>query len=334
MNRKAHIFSRLLLTLVAAGSGAALSACFYEYPVPSSAGLIGEDPGAVTANVEVAYELSWEEMIHYATKASSGQHRIIIEVRDEDKILTSHTRYLRDEEFYSGSSRHNVTFAATPGRYKIAVWYDRTDDEGAHSFSADNLSNIFVSRFSSTDATLYSCAYGNDILDLQDISGASSTIRIEKKIILAQPGARFEVVATDVQQFIAEQKAALLQGDKFNVSLHFGNYSLSTFNAHSGSPIPDGKVYTLSGRMRLPFDDYTELKIAEGFLFCDSDNSVDMKIRVINSVLSTVSETDFFSFPVKKGYNTVIYGDFLTHHVDGAFSIDHIWQEDIVIDVD
>ena len=85
--------------------------------------------------------------------------------------------------------------------------------------------------------------------------------------------------------------------------------------------------------MRLPFAEYDELKIAEGFLFCDNDSETSIQLSVLNSALVTVSRTEYFTFPIKRGYITTVRGDFLTHSLNGIFTVDHIWGGEIIIEI-
>ena len=105
------------------------------------------------------------------------------------------------------------------------------------------------------------------------------------------------------------------------------------YDVYAGWMVYKGASIDLTGWMRLPFAEYTELKIAEGFLFCREQDTVNVKLSVLNSAMVTVSQTDYFSFPIRRGYITVVTGNFLTHPIDGIFSIDNIWDEDIVIEI-
>lgn len=316
-----------------------MQSCFYEYPSASKgyAPGIGEDPTTVDAFLEVAFEIDWGEMIHVvdfnqdSRAATLRRHRIVIEVLDKNDKVCHDVEYLSDEEFAHGILRHRLSVPLAARNYDIAVWYDRQDDNGIHSFSADNLSRVKLTNTSTTDADLMRCAYASHNLDLRDYNVEEET-SVASHIELDHPGARFEIIATDIQQFITDQKEALLQDDSFTAHLSFRSM-ISSFNIYSGEVIWEDENFNISGRMRLPFAEYDELKIAEGFVFCGNQDEVSVTLSVKNSALVTVTQTDVFSFPVKRGYVTKVTGDFLTNSIDGLFSIDNVWDGIIEIEI-
>lgn len=336
MKKHSFIFRLLGLILLLTG----MQSCIYDYPHASrghSPG-IGEDPTTVDAYIDVDFDISWESMLHnvnldYETKAATQRpHRIIIEVLDGDMVLCHDVEYLNANEFANGRLLHRLSVPLEAKVYQIAAWYDRQDENGKHSFSADDLSKIGLINTSTTNVEDMQCAYARDTIDLMDY-GVSEEISITKTLSMKHSGARFEIVATDVNQFIADNREALFQDDKFTVHLYFSYGTSSSFNTYSESIRIEEETLHLSGRMRLPFAEYDELKIAEGFLFCQDQDEITAKLSVTNSALVTVAQTKEFNFPVKRGYITIISGDFLTNSVDGVFSVDNLWDDEIIIEI-
>lgn len=317
-----------------------LQSCIHEYPVATKSPFPGEgdDPTSVNALIEVSFSLSWEKLLHtvdFFTKADGREdhsNRFVIEVIKDGSIVCHDVAYLSDDEYSLGKLTHKLSVPLGAKDYKIGVWHDRQDENGDYPYETEDLSYVTLNRFSTTEPEAMQCAFATEQLDLSDYDVKEETI-VTKYIELDHPGARFEIVATDVQRFISEQKEALLQGDSFSTQLFFSNGTASSFNIHSGRLIygPDNVV--LSGRMRLPFDDYEELVIAEGFLFCNDEDEVTVKMNIRNSALVTVSSTDTFTFPVKRGHITVVSGEFLTHPIDGVFSVNHLWDGEIVFEI-
>lgn len=288
--------------------------------------------------LEVSFDISWQNILHkveFSTKASHVErHRFIIEVAKENQIISRETKLITEDEFATGLLRYRLQKPLEATNYTISVWYDKLDDEGNPVFIVDDLNTVELNNFSTTDADALRCAFVCEELDLREYASSKDNKNMVKELTLNHPGARFEIIATDVQEFITLQKAALNQGDKFNVRLEFVSSYHNLFNVNQGKPVQNNQTLILSGWMRLPFDNYTELKIAEGFLFCKEEDVVNTVLSVINNnSLITVSETDEFSFPVKRGHITTISGNFLTHQVDGIFNIDNIWDEDIIIEI-
>lgn len=315
-----------------------LQGCIHEYPhyVPGKGPDKGEDPTSVDAEVNIIFDLSWEKMLHRVSFGSRARddsyHRFTIELFNEDELISRDVVYLSDNEFSRGSFRHRLSEPLKKKSYNLAVWYDMQDADGNYIFDSNSLSNVELVNFSTTQGDYLHCAHAGEQIDLTSFDTEKENT-ITKEIELRYPGARFEIVATDVQQFITEQKEALNQGDTFKVNLSVAGGGYSNLNILNGYISTQHPSMEYSGRMRLPFADYDELKIAEGFFFCYPEDDVTMQLSVINSASSTVSRTEYFSFPVKRGYITTISGDFLTHPMDGIFSINNIWEGEIVIEI-
>lgn len=315
-----------------------LGSCIHEYPYATSVDgpAPGKNPETVTAAIEVSYDLSWETMIHYIdfsveTKAPRMQpHRFVIEVKHNGKTVAKDIEYLSEESFLNGRLTHKLSTPLEARDYDIAVWYDKADEEGNFAFDAESLEAVSPVKLSTINAAAMECGYASDVLNLSGID-SSTQHEIRKELQLDHPGARFEIIATDVLQFISEHKEALYQGDTFYVNLDFTRGTTGCFNLFEKRMEDTGKDLQLSGWMRLPYDEYDELKIAEGFLFCPRDSEVTAVLSITNSSLMPVSATGSFSFPVRPGYITVISGDFLTNPIDGVFSIDNIWEGEIEI---
>lgn len=318
-----------------------LQGCIHEYPYPEKGGNRepGKDPTTVEASLNVSFNLTWESLLHnvvfdVGSRARGDKpHRFVVELMKDGKVIYHEVDYLNNDEFISGRLEHAISLPLEPDYYKLAVWYDRENSEGEYSFDASGLSELIILTKTTTDSENLQCAYASDYLDLSEFTRAGAE-KVVKEVELQHCGARFEIVATDVQQFITEQKESLNQGDSFNVEISFAKSRPHGLDLHSRSYIYSEEPLVLSGPMRLPYAEYDELKIAEGFLFCLAEEDVEMKINVRNSSLLSVSRTDPFSVPLKPGFITTVRGDFLTHPLDGIFSVDTIWEGEIVIIVD
>lgn len=316
-----------------------MESCIYEYPHPTGGNFpsIGENPTTINAVIEVSFDLSWENMfynIDFSTRArTDSPHHFVVEVTNDFETLLHEEEFLTPEEFATGHLTHKLGMALKSERYNIAVWYDVADEDGNYSFDSSHLNNITIQKFSTTDADLMQCGFASTIMDLRDYDNFSDGIEISRSLDLNHCGARFEIVATDVQDFIAEKKEALNQGDKFSVKFDLTKGAYNTFNAYTWSCFNSDIEMSLSGPMRLPYADYEELKIAEGFFFTQNEDEAEGRLNIINSALSTVSQTEKFIFPVKRGYITTISGKFLTHPFGGIFSIDNVWEGVIEIEI-
>ena len=331
MNKNLWIFATTIAMAVTLWQG-----CIHEYPKITPIGP-GENPSTVQGFIELNYDLKWDHLlrtIDFNTKTSTASgHRFIVEVRKEGEVVVHDTEYIDDTEFSTGKFRRKLSVPLEPKEYTIAAWYDRNNTTDEPYFNAEDLSNVVINNTSTIDTLAFQCGYASSLLDLREFADEKSTVVAVKELDMHIPGARVRIVATDVQDFITQQKEALNQGDKFTMHMDFSSGAYDSFNIFNNNVFQSEKPLSLSGWMRLPFADYTELTIGEGFLFCrNEEDEAHMKLSITNSALVTVSKTEVFSFPVKKGYITVVKVDFLTHPLEGIFSVDHIWEGEIYYD--
>ena len=314
-----------------------LVGCIHEFPIRGLSPRPGNDPTVVNTIVEIHFELPYQYIdkeISFSSRArTDNPHRFIIEVSHEGKIDCRDIVYISDREFSSGLLKHTLSTPLRPDKYYITAWYDLQDDEGEHAFDAENFSDIKLVNTSSTDSEIMRCLYGRDFLDIRESLSEDGTNRAIKILEMKSPGARFEIIATDVVRFITLNKDALNQRDKFTTHLLLTGGGTLDFNSYNETPVFSAQSPEFTGRMRLPFDEYDELTIAEGFIFCLDEDEASMILTVKNSALINVSRTEPFYFPVKRGYLTRIRGEFLTNAIDGVFDIDHIWEGEIIKDI-
>ena len=322
-----------LITILSFLTVVLLQGCINEYPSPERGNSPdkGQDPTAINANIEVSFDLNWENLLYdtaIRTKSRARNqhpHRFVIEVLKDGEAVCHDLNYLTSEEFSLGRLNHKLSIALKATNYQIAVWYDLQDDDGNYAFNTENLKEVGMLNLSTTDAEALQCAFGADNLDLTEYTDANEEIEIKKELQLNHAGARFEIVTTDINKFIETYRASLIQGDYFTAYLLFTDNTPTIFNLHSNE-FSNKELLTLSGKMRFPFEEYEELKIAEGFVFCKDESEATLKLEVKNSALLPICRTEYFSFPIKRGYITTVKGDFLSSPVDGLFSINTIWD--------
>ena len=306
-----------------------LQSCIKEYPVGGK----GNDPDAVAAVIEVNCGLSWISIPHYIdfeTKAAQEfPHHFIVEVSLNSQKICRDEFYLSNQQFSSGQITHQLSVPLSAKVYDIAVWYDTDDSRSAQYYDSHTLEDVRIINTSTSSADEMICAFASGTLDCRNPESISGHKIVTESFELKIPGARFELIATDVNQFISDNKAALDLGETYYCEVNFGNGTYSSFNVYKDMPLTLDGEFFLSGRMRLPYDKYDSLKIAEGFFFCKDGYEANLRLTVRNSASVAVSETGIFTLPAKRGAIISIYGDFLTHPLDGYFSIDNMWEGEI-----
>lgn len=309
------------------------SGCIHDHGYLDNAGVVGTDGEAHALKkiqLNLTLNIDWPEILHQidlGTRASDDNFRIFVELKKDGVKKYQEKWIVKAEDFSSGLLKRTLSTTLAPERYDLTVWCDA--DLETPLVDPENLDNIEILNTSTTNGENIFCGGAHEILNLNDNEPMASGTPVEKNITINPIGGRFELIATDIREFISQNRPALLQGDSFTLRLHDIAGGFMACNLYEEPYFHSYPVGELSGSLRLPFDDYQELKIADCFLFCKDEDEFSMNLTVVNSALVTVSRSERFSFPMKRGYVTRVRADFLTHPVDGIFSVDNIWEGDI-----
>ena len=307
--------------------------CIHEYPKGG-----GNDPNKIDLGLELNFNLNWESMIHqveWSTRARTERpNRFIIEMMRNNNIIGRDTLYLTDEEYVTGKYQHKLSFPVGANYYNLVAWYDRFEEGGVNPvFNTDNLTAVSLNHTGIENVEITRSAFGSENIDLSEYRGKKG-VAVTKEVNFRHPGARFVIETEDYQEFLLNQKEALNQGDSFRIKINFDKDGPALLNLYSDKIDYDFGLPSREGKLNLPFIPDENLEIAEGFLFCSEEDYITMSIIVYNSALLQVARTDNFTFPVKRGFITRIKGDFLTAPINSSIKIDHIWEGEIIVEVE
>lgn len=310
-----------------------LQSCIHEYPYP----VVAENPHEAETQIEISFNLYWQRLLHVIEfdtrdREEQGSHKFVIEILKDGEPFSRDIKYLNDHEFSLGTLVYDVTLPWGLFNYDIAVWYEKVIDGESQYFNLENFSEISFSTSPPLHLESPQCAYASGKL-VMPATNPGPGEKLTKKIDLSIAGSRFEIVATDVQKFIADQHASLAQGDTFSLNLHLHNNSSYSFDIYRGKVKYLNEGLILKGDLFFPFSSDEEMTIARGFLFCEEEDEITMSLSVYNSARILVTQTKEFTFPVRQGYITTLRGDFLTNYLDGIFSINNIWEGEIMIEI-
>lgn len=308
-----------------------------KFPGHGGDGSGGNSSGSETLslNLEINFLHDWQSTSHivnFPTKANGDNYRVVIEIKQGNTVKTREFRYISANEYLEGVMYHTPGIALGTGKYEVAVWCDKVSDSGDYLYDFNDLNGVSIQKTPTEDWSVYECNYGYSVIDLTSLSSETSK-KISHKVEMMHAGSRFEFVATDVNKFILNNKEALNKGERFTVKFTPTSGAFKTFNLYQNAAYSESSDFEYSGWMCLPFDEYDELKIAEGFLFTEEETIVKGFLSIYNSNSEIVTRTKTFSFPAKRGSVTVIRGEFLTQPLDGNFSVDNNWEGEIHYDI-
>lgn len=212
-------FIALVLTIALAG-------CVHDYPGMTEEGEEGVDPTLVEVNTEVTLDLELVplEIItqesarsgtnkarNITTKADDGyRRRFIIEAWREGKPTTRQVTVMETAE-EDGDAKISlpIHLKLHALEYTLAVWTDyvkagTTDDL---YYDTDNLQQVACTDPYTGSTPHRDCLYGTAVLDLRQYRDEWNA-RVQVKVDMVRPLAKYELIATDVQKFLQKRRSS------------------------------------------------------------------------------------------------------------------------------
>ena len=324
MQHRSHIFIPVLFLFSFIFSG-----CIHEYPTAEEI-----NPTDIDFGVELELQLHWDqfaEQINFETKAQEKNHRLIIEMMRNGQTWGRDEIWVSDDDFNDNILTRRLPFKLKPFEYQIGVWYDRRSSDSGTSYDATDISEIKPLNREPSWEESQLCGYAYSSINLTSYKGGRN-VKLLKQIGLLHAGARFELVSTDIKEFIRAQTENLEAGETYTITLDYGVATPTGFNILTGKALGSERK-SQTGRMRIPFIDLQELTIASGFVFCDEEDILEMSVTIHNSARVPIIKTPPFRFTIRRGALTRVFADFLSEEFTGSFIIDNKWEGEIIVEL-
>lgn len=340
MKQKYYIgFIALVVATVLAG-------CVHDYPTMTEDGEEGIDPTLVEVNTEVTLDLELVplEIITQknarsgTTKAASGyRRRFIIEAWRDGKPESRQVSVVDDaEEDGNGKITLPIRLKLHAVEYTLAVWTDYVAAGTDTDLYYDTKDLQYVAcRDPYTGSTDYrDCLYGTAALDLRPYREEWNA-RVQVKVDMVRPLAKYELIATDVKDFLRKTKKQRADDETFTITFSYGFYLPTVFNVLSGKPADSrtGIAYTIP--LTVPDDGTEECLIGTDFVFVNGAESfVKLSMEIRDDGGNVVSRTTGLEVPYRRGHLTTVRARFLTNEMQGGVDIDDEFDGDIDVDLD
>lgn len=320
--------------------------CVHDYPGMTEDGEEGIDPTLVEVNTEVTLDLELVplEIITQknarsgTTKAADGyRRRFIIEAWREGKPTARQVTVMETAE-EDGDAKISLPIHLKLHAldYTLAVWTDyvkagTTDDL---YYDTDNLQQVACTDPYTGSTPYRDCLYGTTPLDLRNYRDEWNA-RVQVKVDMVRPLAKYELIATDVKDFLRKTKKQRADDETFTITFSYGFYLPTVFNVLSGKPADSRTGIAYTTPLTVPTDGQKECTIGTDFVFVNGTESfVSLSMEIRDSGGDVISRTTGLEVPYRRGHLTTVRARFLTNEMQGGVDIDDDFDGNIDVDLD
>ncbi len=295
------------------------SSCLLEYPETTADGEKGVDPTSVTLRTNITADFRMEEdEVDFSHATIDYRHRITVAAYLDRQLVAKQTIY--EDLSANGIVRTNVNLDLHAREYQIVVWADLAGDVDTQPYyNLGDLTSIIYSG-SYRGLTVYKDAIcASETIDLtayKDEWGAKASIDME----LSRPMGKYEIVATDVEKFIASHTPS--KDNLYEVRLNYNGYIPAGYNALDGITRNSFNYMTYSKSISGISATAKEFSMAFDYVFMDGEEAtVPVTIEVRDQKQKIVAKSNI-DIRLRRNARTVVKGNFLSTMPGDGISID------------
>ena len=327
--------------------------CVHDYPGMTEEGEEGVDPTLVEVNTEVTLDLelvpleiiTQESARSGTNKARSGttkaddgyRRRFIIEAWREGKPTARQVTVMETAE-EDGDEKITLPIHLKLHAldYTLAVWTDyvkagTTDDL---YYDTDNLQQVACTDPYTGSTPYRDCLYGTAPLDLRQYRDEWNA-KVQIKVDMVRPLAKYELIATDVKDFLRKTKKQRADDETFTITFSYGFYLPTVFNVLTGKPADSRTGIAYTTPLTVPTDGQKECTIGTDFVFVNGTESfVSLSMEIRDGGGNVISRTTGLEVPYRRGHLTTVRARFLTNEMQGGVDIDDDFDGNIDVDLD
>lgn len=304
-----------------------MAACtLHEEPELTADGELGVDPTEVNVEVNLTLDLNLPEQgneENSSARVSANTdylHRFIVEAYFNRQPVARQVfvENITDRTHLSLP----VSMKLHARSYQLVVWKDyvsaETPEEDLH-YNTQSLVPVIPNRASHTGNTEYKDVFvGTTSLDLTAYADQWGAV-VEQDVTLQRPVARYELIATDVADFLQRVADGEVNGETFTARIKYSGYLPVGYNALDNVPKHSLMYMQYNTSFELPEEGTDELRVGFDYVFVSNEGSasVPMEIEIVNENNVTVANS-VLNVPLERGKNTVWTGEFLTGDNQGG----------------
>jgi hypothetical protein len=294
-----------------------------------------ETKGLAQLHLQLTYQTDMTEWKHSYDKGSiteiglgetynnlqeKGQIRYIVRcypIAENQRAANAYTHEFVYTKDLAEGYDHKVTLDIVPGNYEIMVWSDLLEKSGDNSFyNSENFAEITLQGKHKANTDYCDAFRGKSkiFLSANSINQVPETVNISMK----RPLAKYEIVASDLSDFIASGAGKL---DQYKVKIQYAGYVPNAYSLFTDKPVDStsGTVF------ESVLTQLNESEASMGFdyvLVGDRETEVTIRIGIYDNKGNQVSLTETIVVPLKPSHHTILTGKFLMQNASGGISID------------
>ncbi|WP_102409052.1 DUF6562 domain-containing protein [Parabacteroides bouchesdurhonensis] len=305
----------------------------------------GIDPTLVEVETQVTLDLSLVPLQIATQNARSGttraddgyRRRFIIEAWRDGKPDARQVTVMEDgEDDGDGKITLPIRLKLHAVEYTLAVWTDyvAAGTETDLYYNTEDLQYVACTDPYTGSTDYRDCLYGTTALDLRQYRDEWNA-KVQIKVDMVRPLAKYEVIATDVKDFFRKTKKQRADDETFTITFSYGFYLPTVFNVLAGKPADSRTGVTYTTPLTVPDDGTEECLIGSDFVFVNGAESfVSLSMEIRDSGGNVISRTTGLEVPYRRGHLTTVRARFLTNEMQGGVDIDDEFEGDIDIDLD
>lgn len=354
-----------LLTVLLAG-------CVHDFPTMTDDGEQGVDPTLVQVNTEVTLDLEFlpltavvqktrQAMMNTATgnatdnatgtttNATTGttdnttttsyRRRFIVEVRRDGQPEARQVTVMENAEEDYEQVALPISLKLHAVEYTLVVWTDYVKAGTTEDLYYDttNMQQIYCIPPYTGSTDYRDCLYGTASLDLRSYRDEWNA-RVQVNVEMVRPLAKYEIIATDVKDFLRRMKKKQRNGEgdaTYTIAFAYGFYLPTGFNVLTGKPGTSLAGVQYSMPLTVPTDGTEELLLGSDYVFVNGTESfVQLSMEIRDATGTVVSRTTGLKVPYRRGHLTTMRSNFLTNEMQGGVEIDPDFEGSIDVDLD
>lgn len=324
----------------------ALTSCdVHEWP---------DTPGYVKLHLRLNYEtkmMKWEHTYDgnevnevglgetYDNHQEDGLIRYIIRTYPVSKRSRGSMHYMQEFVFTKHISKgydHEVTLDLLPGDFNLMVWSDLVENDG--DFYYYNTSNFAEIRLEGDHAgnTDYRDAF-RGMCDLSIVSDIVERLPDTLDIAMQRPMAKFELITTDVKEFVDREVTRLtahsnnsssseevttktVNLEDYAVVLYYVGFMPDVYSMNTDKPVDSSTGVIFESSLKKLSE--SEASIGFDYVFTNGHKSqVSIQIGIYDNQETQLSLTDPIGVPLMRDRHTILSGNFMTSEASGGVSI-------------